>query len=321
MIVVLTQDIDFTADFVIEEMNRRDIEFIRFDTGHFPLASTLVASHLQADWAGSISFRGRKLDFSSITSIWYRRPTRFRVRPDLELGEKKFAEAEATNAIGGVFRSLNSLWVNHPESLVTAMFKPLQLTLANDCGMTTPKTLITNDPISAEHFFDVCEGQVIYKTLSVPEIQYAEVASTIYTSRLTKTDFSEAYRIKETACLFQEYIPKSLELRLTIVGDKIFCAEIYSQHSERSAVDWRRGYDDLAYGIHQLPDNISKGCRGLMRKLKLQFAAIDMIVRPDGEYVFIELNPSGQWAWIERKTKLPIRDALINLLKDGNCQK
>jgi glutathione synthase/RimK-type ligase-like ATP-grasp enzyme len=96
----------------------------------------------------------------------------------------------------------------------------------------------------------------------------------------------------------------------------VFPAEIYSQHSEQAAVDWRAAYQDLRYGVHQLPEEIRKKCLELMQKLGLIFATIDMVLTPDGRYVFLELNPNGQWEWIENATSLPICSTLVDMLTE-----
>lgn len=143
----------------------------------------------------------------------------------------------------------------------------------------------------------------------------------IYTSRITAEDLHAQSQIQQTACLFQARVPKKIELRITIIGDQAFAAEIYSQQSERTAIDWRRSYPDLSYGVHQLPTEIQEKCLLLMRRFGLAFGAIDMILTPDDRYVFLELNPNGQWGWIEHATGLPLCATLVDLLtKDAVCR-
>jgi len=142
----------------------------------------------------------------------------------------------------------------------------------------------------------------------------------IYTSRVTSDDLTQLERVQHTACLFQEYVSKSIELRLTVVGRKIFCAEIDSQRSPKSSVDWRTSYDDLKYAVHKLPKSVAQKCLDLVDRLGLVFAAVDFILTPDGRYVFLEVNPNGQWGWIEDETGLPISSAIIELLIAGKVR-
>lgn len=113
--------------------------------------------------------------------------------------------------------------------------------------------------------------------------------------RLAKLD-----HIVSCPVVFQEYIEKQVELRITIVGDRIFAAEIHSQE-------------------FHLPDEISEKLLRLMQELGLVFGCLDLILTPEGEYVFLEINPAGQWGWIEHFTKMPITEALTDMLIRGSA--
>jgi len=207
--------------------------------------------------------------------------------------------------------------VNHPQANGVAGYKLVQLQTASQCGLAIPETLVTNDPVMARDFFDGCGGEVIYKTLRQHTL--AEGA-TIYTSEVLPEHLERDMRagIRDTAHLFQKKVPKELELRSMVIGKRILTAEIYSQHSESSRIDFRRGYDDLRYGIHDdLPLNLQVKLLRFMDRMDLAFGMIDFILTPGGEYVFLEVNPSGQWYWLEKETGLPMCDALADYLVEG----
>jgi len=115
--------------------------------------------------------------------------------------------------------------------------------------------------------------------------------------------------------LAQEYIEKKLELRITIVGQKMFTCAIHSQDSEQTRIDWRR-YDfrNVKHLPYQLPEKIKQKLHKLMKIWNLSFGAIDMILTPEGKYVFLEINPNGQWLWIEQLTEMPISRVIAELL-------
>ncbi|MGB8346821.1 MAG: hypothetical protein WCD86_18175, partial [Ktedonobacteraceae bacterium] len=195
--------------------------------------------------------------------------------------------------------------------------KPFQLHVARSCGFEIPPSLITNDPEAAISFFEQCNGEMIYKTLSGGMIM-SDTGDplSIYTSQVTADHLQEGSPIHHTACLFQARVPKKIELRITVIGSQVFAAEIHSQHSESTAIDWRRSYSDLLYEIHQLPEEIAEKCLLLVQRFGLVFGAIDMILTPDDRYIFLELNPNGQWAWIEHATGLPLCATLVDLLTE-----
>lgn len=315
-VLVLTQQLDAHADLVMTELNRREVPVVRFDTADFPRRATLVAQTAHRSWHATLVTENRSLELGQLASILYRRPTPFELDPALSPASHQFASAEARMAIGGLLRAAPCLWVNHPEKIVSADYKPWQLQLARDCGLEIPASLITNDPGAVFDFFEACRGQLIYKTLSGGMIMSESgEALSIYTNQVTIDDLRrESERVRQTACLFQQLVPKKVELRITIIGTHIFAAEISYRNPEQAALDWRTGYQNLLYRVYDLPEEISDKCLAFVHQLGLSFAALDMIVTPDDRFVLLEAKPTGQWAWIERATGLPICKALVDLL-------
>lgn len=315
-VLVLTQQLDAHADPVIAELNRRKVPVMRFDTADFPQRATLVARNVCGAWKGMLETADRTLDLEQIASILYRRPTPFELDPTLSPASQQFASAEARMAIGGLLRSANCLWVNHPEKIVSADYKPWQLQVASECDLEVPASLVTNSPEAVFEFFDRCQGQIIYKTLSGGMIMSESgEAVSIYTSQVTLDDLRrEGERIRSTACFFQKLVPKKVELRITIVGSQVFAAELSYRDPAAVALDWRTAYQNLQYRVYDLPEEISSRCLTFVKRLGLSFAALDMIVTPDNRYVLLEANPTGQWAWIQNATGLPICKALVDLL-------
>lgn len=315
-VLVLTQQLDAHADLVIAELNRREVPVVRFDTADFPQRATLVARNTQGLWKGILVTENRSFELEQIVSILYRRPTPFELDPTLSPSGQQFASAEARMAIGGLLRSANCTWINHPEKIVSADYKPWQLQVASDCGLEVPVSLITNEPAAVFDFFEHCQGQLIYKTLSGGLIMSESgEAVSIYTNRVTLDDLRmEGERVRSTACFFQELIPKKVELRITIVGTHVFSAEISYRDPDQAALDWRTAYHNVQYRVYDLPEAISRTCLAFVQRLGLSFAALDMIVTPDNRYVLLEANACGQWGWIENATGLPICEAIVDLL-------
>lgn len=320
-ILILSHMNDRHADRIIPLLESTHVRVLRFDTADFPLRATLRASCAsERAWQGELHIQDHDLDFQAIRSIWFRRPTRFQFSPTLGIEAAKFSQNEARSAIGGILRSLPCLWVNHPEKQVSADYKPFQLHLAQACGFVIPSTLLTNDPNEVMRFYQQSQENMIYKPLSTSTIQVDGDTefSAIYTTRIDEKKLSEILpSVSTTACLFQQAIPKKIEIRVTVIGTSVFAAEIYSQHSPKSCVDFRQGYDDLQYAVHVLPQNIVHQCLLLVHRLGLVFAAIDLILTPDDQYIFLEVNAAGQFGWIEDETGLPLYQTLATLLITG----
>lgn len=252
----------------------------------------------------------RHLDLSAVSGIYYRRPTAFELHPDLSDDERRWAAAQARIGFGGLLATMVP-WLNHPHRIGYAEYKPVQLQAATACGLAVPRTLITNDPDTA-HAFAMTADQVICKPFGgfgvSDDAGYCQVFSTIVTS-----DQCRDPRIAHTIHLFQEWVPKAYEIRLTVVDENFFAARI-DGHSDSARIDWRSDHGALSYRPVETPHTVRTRVSALLAALGLRFGALDFVVAPDGEWWFLECNANGQWAWIEDETGLPIARALADAL-------
>ena len=119
--------------------------------------------------------------------------------------------------------------------------------------------------------------------------------------------------------IFQEFVPAEVDLRVTVVGEELFAAAIHSQELPY-ALDFRL-FLETGSGV-RMSATAAAATRwktGLLRLLKhagLRYGAIDMRRTPDGRYVFLEVNPAGQWRFVEEVTGQPITAAMAGLLTD-----
>ena len=314
-VLILTGEEDVHTDLLCQELDTMGCRWARFDPAWFP-ASVRMRSRLTAcGWNSFLcSSQGQVLDLTEITSVWWRRPHLPQADTSLPALEREFIESEAKYGFVGLLRILPVLWVNHPAENLRASFKPHQLQIASQLGFCVPPTLLTNDPDAFRPFFQEHHGQIIYKTIGTPMLMDNDVAVSTYTELLTGELFERAEQVQYTAHLFQRYIDKQFELRIIVIGERIFAIEIHNQHSEVAKIDWRRQYADLRYQVHHLPQDIQEKIRQLMKAFRLTYSAIDMAVTPAGEYVFFEINPNGQFAFCQEATGLPLFSTLATLL-------
>ena len=315
-VMVLTQPYDFTSDLVIKRLYERGVDVVRFDSGWFPRDALLTARlecGVPEPLTSVMPAEGKPWGLAQVASIWMRRPRDFVVDERLNAGAAEFARNEARAGLGGVLRSASSLWVNHPEKEVTACYKPLQLTLAARLGLSIPRTLITNDPDAARTFIETNKNGTIYKTLHVPLTKSGDHPdSLIFTSIISPDDLAALATIRYTPCLLQEWVPKAFELRATVINGRVFTAALRTNGTP--AVDWRAAHGDLEYSGYVLPERVNDLLLKLVDELGLVFATADFVVTPDGDHVFLEVNPNGQWAWLEPETGLPLIDAMADCL-------
>lgn len=316
-ILVLTRPNDETARGVVTELEHRGATVVWADVGDFPLDMTMAATLAgDSEWCGSLDVAGRAVRLDDIQAIYYRRPTSFRLPDHLSQEQQRFAKAEARRGLGGLLLALPVRWVSHPSRVADAEFKPLQLKLAAACGLRVPRTLLTNDAAQARDLAGQLCGPMLYKPLSAPSIRTGAELSLIYATRVDGTAL-DGDDIGLTAHLFQESIPKKHDVRLTVVDEQFFAAAIHAD-SDDAHIDWRSDYGALRYEKVGTPDNVRRAVVALLRRLDLPFGAFDFTVTPEDEWVFLELNPNGQWGWIEDHTGLPITSAIADLLNDGD---
>jgi len=252
----------------------------------------------------------RTTNLSAITVVWW---DELLVPPELFAGlqHKEWARLETEKALLWMLTSFDALYVNHPTSILAASNKLLQLNKARQLGFTIPETLVTGNARQAKCF---AKSATVYKPLSRP------TPATVGDERILLTSLVNAKDVASPsiACklsLLQRYVLKSFEVRVTVVGKQCFAVAIHSQRSDRAKTDWRR-YDiaNTPHYIHKLPIGVSDKCVALTTLLGLRFSTIDLIVTPSRQYVFLELNPSGLWLWLEKLTGLGITVALARHL-------
>jgi len=207
--------------------------------------------------------------------------------------------------------------MSFPGKIEAAEMKPYQLYFARKLGFSIPATIISSDRSAIEDFFLRHEGNVIAKPVRSGYIEVAAgEAFGIYTRRLSHKDIELLETALPCPIIVQKEIPKGFDIRVTVVGEKLFAVAIDSRNDPYGKIDWRRTENpDLPHQVHEIPDRIKDLLIKLTHELGLSFSAIDLVLNPEGEYFFLEVNPSGQWLWIEDKTGLPISDAVADWLE------
>lgn len=312
MLLIVTERGDLTADFLILELEARGADFLRFNTEDYPTVTKVAWTPYDT----RMTIGERTCNLNEVDAVWYRRPQPPVMPDDYSPEQARWASAEANEALHGIWRTLDALWVNRPDANRRAESKPDQLRSASRLGFDIPPTLVTNDPEALGRFVDK-QPAVVCKPLLDGLVPEDGSERLFFTSKVDP----EALRANDLGpepYLFQSLIEKTLDVRVTVIGDKVLAVGIESQHEVDTALDWRRGaHRGLRHEPIQLPEDLKLQCLALCRHYGLQFGAIDLAARPDGGYTFFEVNPNGQWAWLEQETGLPLRSTLADLLIQG----
>jgi glutathione synthase/RimK-type ligase-like ATP-grasp enzyme len=311
-VLLITERFDPTADLIISELRRREEPCVRWNLDQIPTGSTLTYRASNERFDSHIVTDGRTINLADVASIWWRgfQPSGF---PANLVGEQRqFAIMEWRLALMALMKIGDFFWINHPERERLADSKPAQLYAARKFGLEIAPTIITNNPDEVRSFLAHTKGAVVYKGLAQP--LNMEPGKALFTRELTEKEIANLDLISVTPGIFQAHIEKAYEVRATVVGTRIFAAKIDSQSAFATRTDWRRAPFEVQYEAIFLPPEIETGIHDLMRYFDLVYGAFDFIVAPDGRYLFLEVNPAGQYMWIEYATGLKITETLADAL-------
>ncbi|HEY6099466.1 MAG TPA: alpha-L-glutamate ligase [Anaeromyxobacter sp.] len=307
MIVAVSHAGDDHAAPVLEALRRLGEEAVVLDTGELPGRATIsVELGVRRPSAGIRGSHGF-VRASDVTAVWWRRPRPLRPSPWLRRDDAEFAVRQANEALCGLAASLDVRWVNDPWRDSAASHKPRQLAVAKQVGLPVPRTLVTNDPGRARAFLDAAgRRRVVHKALHATPEDWRT------TRMVGRKDRRRLASIRLAPVILQDYVP-GVDVRVTAVGGELFAASIDARETG-SPHDFRPVFDEARVERYGLPAGLAGRLRKLVRALGLSYAAIDLRRRDDGEHVFLESNAAGQWLFVEKRTGLPITDALAALL-------
>ncbi|HVF88892.1 MAG TPA: MvdD family ATP-grasp ribosomal peptide maturase [Blastocatellia bacterium] len=317
VLIITKSDDNESIALVTDAIKERGGRAYRFDTDRFPTELKLTAAHDKTSERVTVSGPEGDLDLGGVTAIWHRRLNvggRLPASMDNQLRQACIGESRAT--FYGLLASLDAFRMDRAPYIRHAENKQLQLRVAAELGLETPRTLITNEPDPVRDFMKACEGRVITKMLSSFAIYEEGREKVVFTNPVSPDDLEDLGGLSYCPMTFQEMVPKALELRVTLVGDRVFAASIDSQSSDRALHDWRRDglgmIDD--WKEYELPEDVTRRLLRLMDYFGLNYGAVDIIVTPEGRHVFLEINPVGEFFWLERVPGLPISKAIADVL-------
>ena len=320
-VLLVTTRIDSASDAVTDVLERTGVKFYRLNTEDLPLdAKSSCEFHAGAHRLRWHS-KGRVTSLDRVKRVWYRRHRLPALAPDTIPAHAEYCLRESQWFLRGLLWNLAEQvpaanWMSLPADIQRAESKMLQLQVAAAVGLACPETLISNNPDEIREFFTRQGGKVVAKPLRLGYFDYGNVQTATYTTAVSTADLASDEALNVAPVIYQRHLEKLLDVRVTIVGDSVYAAEIHSQEADSARVDWRRADVELEHKVHALPVELAKACHRLMKALNLRFGAIDLVLTPNGQYYFLEINPNGQWLWLEDKLGFPITNTIVEWLRN-----
>lgn len=301
MLLVLTNTEDATADYLLGRLVEAGIDFLRLDT------DTALQRIKFAYTPGSplINIDGKWCKPEDFSTVWYRRPEKL-IPTDAgaQCPEDECVLDEWSEALEGFFSHIpRSKWMNYPAANALASRKLEQLSTARTIGFQIPDTIVTQSPEDLRAFFHMHDGQIIVKPMGKAYIERTDDRgdSLIFTNQVNKSDLDDLSDLRDCPTLFQQCVNKRSDVRITVVDSAIYAFELFANDENgNQRCDIRRNnMQDVEYRPIDLPVEIADTVRELMSFYQLRFAAIDMAIAKNGDWYFFEVNPNGQWAWLD----------------------
>ncbi|MGM9732485.1 MAG: MvdC/MvdD family ATP grasp protein [Prevotella sp.] len=318
-ILLITNKQDYTTDFVVKRLKKTEVDFYRLNTEEIGQSCFITLDFLKNAFRLYDKNLNQEFDLLSFTSVYFRRPELPEVPSEgLTPEEQMFVKAEHNQFLEGLYKLLrNAYWISPIDAIKRAENKIYQLSLAQELGFAIPESLITNE---AADFRKFChDKECIVKPIMSGQIGWPEMHEVVFTSSLEHTPDDE--EIASCPSYLQRQIEKVYDIRLTIVGQKAFAVAIDSQINAETRIDWRKGENLLPHRKIELPHSLIRKCQKMLSVLELQYGAFDFILDKFGNHYFLEVNPNGQWAWIECQTGYDISGAIVNQLIKGSYDK
>lgn len=301
--LILSSTLDFSTDFVCYELQQRSKNYLRLNRDKFSqynIQYDICAGEMIVQMDGAEYLVNQE----NIRSIFFRSPVFIRTNKACPV-EKQLYRSQWSSFIRNLTVFERAKWLNHPMYTYQAENKVYQLDVAKSLGLNIPDTVITND---STHLLD--DSIYVVKALDTPLFYENGKEMFTYSTVVTGRDIKIS-SLREAPVIIQKCLLDKIDLRVTIVGNRLFPVEIKSKGKGING-DWRKTRkEDLEYNPCVLPSKIEDKLLKLMDELHLSFGGIDLAFS-SGKYYFIEVNPTGEWGWLVRTTGYEIHKAIVD---------
>ncbi|MFT5823313.1 MAG: glutathione synthase/RimK-type ligase-like ATP-grasp enzyme [Crocinitomix sp.] len=320
MILCITHSNDlYTIDRVMAYFLQKNIKAIRINTDEFLTDLSIVSTLDDNGSEVTISSKAFRFKLSEVSGVWFRKIWQPRILDEIDPDYRDNVGREINTTLSSFFQLLEK---QAPCINVLSKGRKVdgnkfdQLCQAKDVGLLTPETILTSDFENVKQFYSKHDGNIIAKLQNSLSFSMGAGERFFPTTQISEENL-ELLEDTLSCCpmIFQNNIPKSYELRIAYVNGECFTGKIDASKSDKGKQDWRYSEKNVAFWAHyELPIAEVEKIDKLMKRFELSFGAIDMIRQPNGEYVFLEVNPSGEWGMLEKELGYPIADSIAKSL-------
>ncbi|MCP4130346.1 MAG: hypothetical protein GY754_05145 [bacterium] len=312
-ILIISNKLDFTTDYVCLELSRRKLQYLRLNRDDFD-KYRITLTLLSREMLIGIDNEIYSINNNSLKSIYYRAPIYLRdiYKPNIP-PEGQLFRTQWTAFIRNLTIFNNITWINNPTSTFNAENKMLQLLYANEIGFLCPETTITND-----NDINSNDNKIfIVKSIDSAVLNIGNQEAFVYSNKISGSEIKKS-NLSISPIILQDYIYPKIDIRVTVIDKKVYAVRILKNNQGIDG-DWRKEKNDVQFIRFELPENIIDYCIEIVKMLDLKFGAIDLI-ESDDDFYFLEINPTGEWAWLVETAGLNIFEDICNCLENGENQ-
>lgn len=306
-VLIISDTLDFTSDYICLELKKRKINYFRLNRDElsrhnidFDVNSKIISIEY--------NHKGYLINEQFLKAVYYRAPTYLRETfAKANSPEEQLSKSQWMAFVRNLMSFESCVWVNNPNATYKAENKILQLIAARDLGIRIPMTRVINYNAP---FIEKGKDYIV-KSIDTALLSLGEQEGFVYSNIVSGDELQES-ALSISPVIVQEYLHPKVDLRITVAGRKAYVAEI-RKNDEGVEGDWRKYKDQVDFSQTDIPKSLEEKCISLIQYLGLQFGAIDMVYH-SGEYYFLEVNPTGEWAWLVDKTGMLIYEGICDLL-------
>ncbi|MEZ0074068.1 MvdC/MvdD family ATP grasp protein [Planotetraspora sp. GP83] len=302
MILILSDRRDMTVSRVLPKVERRGVPVTWWDSGEFPGRSRVTATFAGGTHRLTLDTGSQVVDLATVTAVWNRRPNRSVAAANVsDPTHRAHVEWQSRFHLDGVWELVRARWLpcRHPVTR-QAHNKLIHMARAVELGFTVPETVYTNDPGELVPAYERARGRLVVKLLDPEDLRIDGQDHRVHTTVVSRRHLTSRHRLQHEPVILQPFLPKAVELRAVVVGRRVFAARV--------------GPNPPGCAVHRLPRDVERRCAELAASLGLGYGVIHLVVTPEGDHVFLEIDPNGSWDPIEERTGLPISEAIAGWL-------
>lgn len=303
-ILIISTKYDFSTDYICVELYEKKQSYLRINRDEFEqykVVFNINNEELEIKIDSKIYIINNNLK-----SVYYRAPTYFRETYLKEFStEEQLYNSQWMSFIRNLTFFENARWINNPNDTFKAENKLLQLKYARKVGFLIPETIVTNDN---DYTF---ESKKAIKSLDTAIFTIKDQEAFLYTNILSYNEYKE-YDVSLCPIVIQENLHPKIDYRVTVIGEKVYAVKIVANNKGIDG-DWRKQKENIFFEPVILPKDVKIKCIEILKKFNLLFGGIDLIYYKNN-YYFIEVNPTGEWAWLVDNAKQEINKGICEYL-------